>query len=331
MVLNNTTNFFDDLADPVYWYVFAACNLVAFILWIVSVLEKNSSQVDRIWPLAPAVWTYVYLTLAVTVYSFNEYKISLARLIIVTILLTASAARLTFVFWRKGYYKRAHEDHRWAKLRATQSKVQFFFVNLLFIGFFQNWVLFSLNSPVWFIVKNPTIDDELNFLDFIFMFTFIASFVYETVADQQQWTFQSRKYKWLAEVNNSEDQDVSSKYGQEELDDFRRGFLTRGLFKWSRHPNYLGELGLWWSLYGFTIASQYKSMRENFLVQKSLLNWSLVPILFFTLVFQLTTYSTEKSSSEKYAEYARYKSRVSKIIPWFTTYKPNNVDVDDNN
>ena len=74
MVLNNTTNFFDDLADPVYWYVFAACNLVTIILWIVSVVEKNSSQVDRIWPLAPAVWTYVYLTLAITVYNFNDYK-----------------------------------------------------------------------------------------------------------------------------------------------------------------------------------------------------------------------------------------------------------------
>lgn len=32
-------------------------------------------------------------------------------------------------------------------------------------------------------------------------------------------------------------------------EDLERGFLTQGLFGRSRHPNYFGELGFWWTLY----------------------------------------------------------------------------------
>ena len=31
--------------------------------------------------------------------------------------------------------------------------------------------------------------------------------------------------------------------------DLDRGFLTHGLFRFSRHPNYFGELGVWWTIY----------------------------------------------------------------------------------
>ena len=310
----------DDLGEPIYWYVFAGCNFIALTAWVISLIENNSSQVDRIWPIMPAIYSYAYFIVAMTTKGFASMPNSLARLIIVVVLVTLGAARLTWVFWMKGYYQRDHEDPRWAKLRHTFGKVQFFLFNLLFIGLFQNWVLFSLNSAVWFIVQNSSDNNQINFIDAICIVLFFFFLVYETIADYQQQKFQSAKQKW----RESQSEDVPSTdhiYTQEQVEDFQRGFLIRGLFKYSRHPNYLGELGLWWTLYLFCIASQYPSMINNFQV-KSILNWSIIPTIFFTLVFQLTTYSTEKSSAEKYPEYSAYKSKVSKILPWFTSYDP---------
>ncbi len=53
--------------------------------------------------------------------------------------------------------------------------------------------------------------------------------------------FQTKKYKWLSE----KDKNIKNvnNYTKEELEDFKRGFLTKGLFKYSRHPNFFGELG----------------------------------------------------------------------------------------
>jgi hypothetical protein len=31
---------------------------------------------------------------------------------------------------------------------------------------------------------------------------------------------------------------------------------------------------------------------------------------------------TEKITLEKYPEYAKYKKRVSRLLPWFTSYRP---------
>ena len=32
-------------------------------------------------------------------------------------------------------------------------------------------------------------------------------------------------------------------------------FLHSGLWAWSRHPNYLGEMGFWWGLWLFALAA----------------------------------------------------------------------------
>jgi steroid 5-alpha reductase family enzyme len=55
----------------------------------------------------------------------------------------------------------------------------------------------------------------------------------ETVADQQQWSFQQEKARRRA--------------AQEPLTgDYRDGFLQSGLFRYSRHPNFFCELSIWW-------------------------------------------------------------------------------------
>jgi len=104
----------------------------------------------------------------------------------------------------------------------------------------------ALVGSMWFIQTNVTNNlykhqEPFNFLDGILVMSFLAFFLIEIVADQQQWNFQTQKYKWLDEKQKNKKTDFTPK----EIEDFKRGFLIRGLFRFTRHPNFFSEISLW--------------------------------------------------------------------------------------
>ena len=56
---------------------------------------------------------------------------------------------------------------------------------------------------------------------------------------------------------------------------YNKGFLTSGLWKYTRHPNFFCDQGIWWSIIAIGVHS-------------SGLNWSIVGGLLFTKIFQTT-------------------------------------------
>jgi steroid 5-alpha reductase family enzyme len=83
-----------------------------------------------------------------------------------------------------------------------------------------------------------------------------------------------------------------------------RGFLTKGLFAYSRHPNFAAEQSVWvgiylWSCY---VTEQYY-------------NWSGLGALAYLILFQGSTWFTELLSSRKYPEYSEYRKRVGMFVP----------------
>ena len=71
------------------------------------------------------------------------------------------------------------------------------------------------------------------------MFLFI---VIETMSDQQQYEFQSEKYR---RIDNNE----------ELRGDYKRGFRTTGLWSFSRHPNFTCEQLIWVMFYLFSASA----------------------------------------------------------------------------
>jgi steroid 5-alpha reductase family enzyme len=301
-------------------------------VWILTLITNKYAYMDKLWPILPGFYTWLFFlsvfvlnptrneSIKLSTFLENVSTSATIRLAIIVALITAWSIRMTFIFWRRGYYKWDFEDKRWdlmkVRLNYPQKKLPFQIYNFVFMALLQNYILFGYALPVWFIETNKETQSDFNFLDGICIGIYVVFYSIEAIADEQQWRFQSRKYKWL---NKEEPIECTP----QEEEDFKRGFLVKGLFKYSRHPNYFGDIFLWWSVYLFTISSQYSSYKESFNFF-SLFNYSLLAALIMSLLFFGSSNVTEKISESKYPEYAHYKKKVNRIFPSWRGYEPSN-------
>ncbi len=253
-----------------------ACAGVATLCWLLSVITKEYSWVDRLWSIVPAVYAALFAWHA----GFADL-----RLVIMMVLASLWAARLTFNFARKGGYAPGGEDYRWPVLRSRMSAAQFQLFNVVFIAGIQNVILLLITLPSAAALAHT--GAPLGILDAIATALFLLFLAGETIADEQQWRFHQTK-----KARKSRGEPVE------------REFLTTGLFRFSRHPNFFCEQAIWWSFYLFSVASG-----------AGWLNWSLLGALVLTALFHGSTKFTEELTLAKYPSYADYQKRVSRLLP----------------
>ena len=241
------------------------CGAVTAGCWLASVLTREYSWTDRMWSIAPVVYAWVFAAGAGD-----------TRATLVAVLVTAWGARLTFNFARKGGYAPGGEDYRWAVLRDRLPGWRFGAFNAAFIAAYQNALLLLITLPVWVIVQNPR---PLGLPDLVASLAFALLLAVETVADQQRWDFHR-----------------SHPAG---------GVLRTGLFRYSRHPNYFGELGQWWVVFAFAAIAA----GTPWLITGS-------GVVLLTLLFLGSTLFTEQISAGRHPEYAEYRRSTSMLIPW---------------
>jgi len=253
--------------------------VVCLFCWVASLVTKDTSWVDRIWSIIPVVYVWIFAIAA---------GLRDARLDVMAALVLLWGARLTFNFARKGGYAGVggdHEDYRWAVLRGRMSPAQFQVFNVFFIVLFQNAVLFLIASPAWTAFQHRT---PFGALDVVLTVLFLGFLVGETVADQQQWSFQQWKKAEIAA-------------GREPSPRFRQ----TGLFRVSRHPNFFFENAQWWTIAAFGVVASRG------------LDWTDLGIVLLLAVFIGSTQFTENITRSKYPEYGDYQKRTSPVIPWF--------------
>lgn len=256
--------------------------------FVTGELTLNNSQMDKLWSLLPPVYTWVTAAMGGMT----------PRLVIMAVLATLWGARLTFNFARKGAYSikfwSGEEDYRWKYLRSTKyfkSRVVWMIFDLLFIAFYQNVLVLLISLPAVACVGSSA---TLGWVDAV-AFLLTAGFIcYETIADEQQWKFQTEKWKMIN----------SGKKLADLPEPYCKGFNTTGLWSVSRHPNYFAEQGIWISFYIFSIAAG-----------AGIANWSGVGAVLLVLLFQGSAWLGEMISSSKYPAYAEYKKKVCKFLP----------------
>lgn len=263
--------------------IYSALTLLCFFI---GELTKNYSQVDKIWSIAPIIYVWFF-----TIYSEFNF-----RMVLMSFLVTIWGIRLTYNFSRKNgysiYFWKGEEDYRWKILKHRvpifNSKHIWSLFNLTFICFYQMGLIFLFCLPIlvaWQGEVNP-----ISIYDWIIAFLMILFIITESIADNQQYDFQSSKHK---KIKNNKPLDG----------DFKKGFISTGLWKFSRHPNFFSEQLIWVTFYLFSI-----SATEKFF------NWSIIGCILLIILFYNSAKFTESISEQKYPSYKTYKENVPMFI-----------------
>lgn len=157
-----------------------------------------------------------------------------------------------------------------------------------FIRFLAFWILqaiavWAILLPVTVLLSLPSVDG-LSALSLVGAFLWAAGFVIEIISDAQKFAFKKNPTK-------------------------AKGWIQTGLWKYSRHPNYFGEILLWWGVFIFTLpyldGALYFTVAGPVFITLLLLFVSGIPLL-------------EKSADKKHGdtpEYLAYKRNTSIFFP----------------
>lgn len=266
-----------------FFVMLASCSYC----FIVGEISRNFSQMDKLWSLMPIVYIWI-------IASIGGFSI---RLIIMGLLVTFWGIRLTINFGLKGAYKlkfwAGEEDYRWKLLRQKKplsNKVVWFFFDLLFISFYQNFLVFLTVVPGVYAIT----DKAINLIDIIAICLMLGFILLEMLSDINQYKFHSKKKELLA-----------SGKALDEIDSpYNLGFNTTGIWNHMRHPNYLGEQGTWVSFYLFSVATA-----------PNWFNPTIIGPLLLILLFFASSNLQEKISKTKYPLYDDYCNKVFKYLP----------------
>jgi steroid 5-alpha reductase family enzyme len=82
--------------------------------------------------------------------------------------------------------------------------------------------------------------------------------------------------------------------------------MDRGLWAFSRHPNYFGEFLVWWGIFLITLSTPHSW-------------WTIIsPVIITAVLLKMTGIPlTEKALKEKRPEYSDYIQRTSAFVPWW--------------
>ena len=266
--------------------IIAGCS--ALYCFTVGEITGNNSQVDKVWSLLPIAYCWIIAAKG------GMHP----RLVVMAVLVTLWGIRLTYNFAKKGAYKlrfwEGEEDYRWEKVRALpflQNRAVWMAFDLFFISGYQNALILMFTFPALVCMGATEPFGWVDAVAAVLMFGFI---VYETIADKQQWDFQSKKWAMIK----------SGKTLEELPEPYNKGFNTIGLWNVSRHPNYMAEQAIWVSFYIFSIGAGV-----------GIINWSMIGALLLIVLFTASTNLVEVISGDKYPEYAEYCKKVNKFLP----------------
>ncbi len=262
--------------DPFVTALWASLGFAA-LCWLLSILTREYSWVDRLWSITPVIYSVHFAAYV----GFSDTRLNL-----MAALVTVWGVRLTYNYARKGGYAPGGEDYRWEEIQRRIGPKWFQVLNATFLAPFQNVLLLLIAAPSYAAYQH--VGTPLNALDYAAALAFALFFLGETVADEQQWRFQTAKHAAKA---RGETPDAD--------------FLTTGLFRYSRHPNFFCEQAIWWTYYAFSIAAG-----------AGWFNWTILGAVVLTLLFQASTALTEQISLGKYPEYAGYQRTTNRLVPW---------------
>lgn len=246
----------------------SAVIIVAFMtgVWLFSLYKKDMSVVDGFWGLG---------FIAVTMHWFTRLESIEPRQFIIAYLVAIWGIRLAiYIFYRS---KGKAEDPRYVAFRDDWKE------NTWYISYFKVFLLqgalqLVIVLPVLVVMHNA--GSTTGILEIIGIAIFTIGFIFETAADYQMLRFKKNP------ANKGK-------------------VMDKGLWYFSRHPNYFGEVCVWWGIFLISIGSGmwYVSI--------------LSPILITYLLLKVSGITMLEKRYDGNDAYSIYKNTTSPFLPWF--------------
>lgn len=256
-----------DIPQP--WNAFAADVVATLVIFVFSRKFKNSSFYDPYWSVIPpllAVYWY---------YSNIDAGVNPTRAALVVGLVWLWGIRLT-ANWATFWGGLQHEDWRYPLVRARAGRFAFI-VDFSGIHLFPTVQVFLGCLPIYIVMTQG--QASLGWLDMLAVIVTFGAISIETIADLQLHAFVARKQPGT--------------------------FISTGLWAWSRHPNYFGEISFWWGLMLFGLAAA-----------PHLWWWSVPGAVAMTGMFVFASIPLmDTRSVERRPAYAEHMRKVSALVP----------------
>ena len=237
-------------------------------VWLASLQRRDVSLVDRVWGAAFVVLAWGYLVVS------PAAEPPVARRLLVPLLVTLWGLRLSiYLTWRNWGHG---EDFRYAEMRRATPG--FAWKSLLRVFWLQATIAWVVGLPLLQVQRRDP-GPDLGWLDLAGVVFFAVGLLFETVGDLQLARFKA--------------------------DPANRGrVLDRGLWRYTRHPNYFGDAMVWWGLALIALATPGAW-------------WSLIgpAVMTFLLMRVSGVALLEKTLAETKPGYRDYVRRTSAFFP----------------
>lgn len=247
----------------IYLQALALILLMGILTWLFTLYRHDVSIVDSLWSL-------MFLAAAL-LYAWQIPQAGIYTIVVVS-LVAIWALRLSIHLTVRNWGE--EEDRRYQEIRRD-NQPNFGLKSLYIIFGLQGLLAWIISIPLLFALYART---EFHWLDIIATGLWTAGFIFEATADYQLLKFR----------NDPANEDR---------------VLDKGLWRFSRHPNYFGEFCIWWGFYLFAIpAGGWWTLYAPVLMSFLLLKVSGVVLL-------------EKDISKRRPEYQSYVDRTNAFFP----------------
>ena len=249
------------------WSLLLVWHITAtIIIFLFSKIHNNSSIYDPFWHVAP---------IPIVFYIASQSSLSIFQQSLVLSAFLFWALRLTYN-WFLNWTNLDHEDFRYIDLK-NKNKLLAFVNDLFGIHLIPTLIVNASLYPIYIALTS----DNLNNLVYVGFILIILAVVVQYIADSQMRDFRKDQ----------------KNFGKT---------MKYGLWKYSRHPNYLGEVSFWFGLYIFAVASGSTSI------------WLLVcPMVMLGLFVFISCPMMDNRSLKKRSDYKEYMDKTPQLIMWF--------------
>lgn len=248
--------------------IFVFAMFIYSSMWFIySLLVRRNDIADTAWGLG-----FIYLVFVTVIIKPDSLERDSFWVIAFCTILWA--LRLTLHIHKRN--EKRIEDYRYREWRDSWGK--WFYIRSYFQVFLlQGFLTVLISTSLLVSALGSTL---LSVTSVVGIVVWIFGFLFESIADAQLSKFTSK-------VEN------------------RGKLMTEGLWAYSRHPNYFGEVLQWWGIWVITISEGIYLL--------SLIS----PVTITLLILYVSGIPLLENRYKGNAEYEIYKNKVSKFIPWF--------------